>query len=199
MQMVFDLMDQLNRWIRNKNQETVRKRAELRRSRYQLKDVGSHPAVAALEFQRAKVESLLSMIDNELLSNAAFRCRAFARSLMSFEKEIVAKREQKKTEQELQPLYERLHEIYANLDEPDGMEGTSKLVISPSLDQQIRGHEMTGRWTSAQSCWEIKLQHEPNSLEPHLGLLRCLRNLGHNGSSASCSAFYAADNLGQMR
>ncbi|KAF8709080.1 UVSB PI-3 kinase, MEI-41 and ESR-1, partial [Rhizoctonia solani] len=179
-QTVFDLMDQLNRWIRNKNQEAVRKRSELRRGRHHVKDLSNHPAVATLEYQRAKVESLLSTIDNELLSNAAFRCRAFARSLMSFEKEIVAKREQQKTEQELQPLYERLHEIYANLDEPDGMEGVSKLVISPSLEQQIRGHEMTGRWTSAQSCWEIQLQQEPNNLEPHIGLLRCLRNLGHN-------------------
>ncbi|KAJ1308398.1 hypothetical protein OPQ81_004104 [Rhizoctonia solani] len=179
-QTVFDLMDQLNRWIRNKNQEAVRKRAELRRGRHNVRDLSGHPAVATLEYQRAKVESLLSTIDNELLSNAAFRCRAFARSLMSFEKEIVAKREQNKSEQELQPLYERLHEIYANLDEPDGMEGVSKLVISPSLEQQIRGHEMTGRWTSAQSCWEIQLQQEPNSLEPHIGLLRCLRNLGHN-------------------
>ncbi|CCO31653.1 ataxia telangiectasia and Rad3 related [Rhizoctonia solani AG-1 IB] len=179
-QTVFDLMDQLNRWIRNKNQEAVRKRSELRRGRHNVKDLAGHPAVATLEYQRAKVESLLSTIDNELLSNAAFRCRAFARSLMSFEKEIVAKREQQKTEQELQPLYERLHEIYANLDEPDGMEGVSKLVISPSLEQQIRGHEMTGRWTSAQSCWEIQLQQEPNNLEPHIGLLRCLRNLGHN-------------------
>ncbi|CAE6443988.1 unnamed protein product [Rhizoctonia solani] len=178
-QTVFDLMDQLNRWIRNKNQEAVRKRAELRRGRHQV-SIGGNPAVAALEYQRAKVESLLSTIDNELLSNAAFRCRAFARSLMSFEKEIVSKREKGKTEQELQPLYERLHEIYANLDEPDGMEGVSKLVISPSLEQQIRGHEMTGRWTSAQSCWEIQLQQEPNNLEPHIGLLRCLRNLGHN-------------------
>ncbi|CAE7142760.1 unnamed protein product [Rhizoctonia solani] len=178
-QTVFDLMDQLNRWIRNKNQEAVRRRAELRRGRQNTRDLG-HSAVAALEYQRAKVESLLSTIDNELLSNAAFRCRAFARSLMSFEKEIVSKREQGKTEQDLQPLYERLHEIYANLDEPDGMEGVSKLVITPSLEQQIRGHEMTGRWTSAQSCWEIQLQQEPNSLEPHIGLLRCLRNLGHN-------------------
>jgi serine/threonine-protein kinase ATR len=175
-------MDQLSRWIRNKNQEAVRKRAELRKGRYHLKDVSSHASVVALEYQRATVESLLSTIDNGLLSNAAFRCRAFARSLMSFEKEIVAKREQKKTELELQPLYERLHEIYANLDEPDGMEGSSKLVISPSLQQQIRGHEMTGRWTSAQSCWEMKLQQEPNSVEPHIGLLRCLRNLGHNGN-----------------
>ncbi|KAG8747053.1 serine/threonine-protein kinase M1 [Ceratobasidium sp. 414] len=177
-QTIFELMDHLSRWIRSKNQEVVRKRAELRKGR--ARDTAGQAMVALLDHQRAKAESLLSAIDTSLLSNAAFRCRAFARSLMSFEKEIVNRREQNKTEVELQPFYERLHEIYASLDEPDGMEGASKMIISPSLEQQIRGHEMTGRWTSAQSCWEIKLQQQPNSLEPHVGLLRCLRNLGHN-------------------
>ncbi|KAG9097745.1 serine/threonine-protein kinase M1 [Ceratobasidium sp. 370] len=177
-QTIFDLMDHLSRWIRSKNQEVVRKRAELRKGR--ARDTAGQAMVALLDHQRVKAESLLSAIDTSLLSNAAFRCRAFARSLMSFEKEIVNRREQNKTEVELQPFYERLHEIYASLDEPDGMEGASKMIISPSLEQQIRGHEMTGRWTSAQSCWEIKLQQQPNSLEPHVGLLRCLRNLGHN-------------------
>ncbi|KAG9127763.1 serine/threonine-protein kinase M1 [Ceratobasidium sp. 392] len=176
-QTIFDLMDDLSRWIRNKNQEVVRKRAELRKGR--ARDPSGQAAVATLDHQRAKAESLLSAIDNNLLSNAAFRCRAFARSLMSFEKEITNRREQNRTEVELQPFYERLHEIYASLDEPDGMEGASKMIISPSLEQQIRGHEMTGRWTSAQSCWEIKLQQQPDGLEPHVGLLRCLRNLGH--------------------
>jgi serine/threonine-protein kinase ATR len=174
-------MDHLSRWIRSKNQEVVRTRAEMRKGRYNSRDTSHRELVAVLDNQRARAESLLSAIDNGLLSNAAFRCRAFARSLMSFEKEIITRREQNKTEVELQPFYERLHEIYANLDEPDGMEGASKMVISPSLEQQIRGHEMTGRWTSAQSCWEIKLQQQPDSLEPHVGLLRCLRNLGHNG------------------
>lgn len=175
-------MDNLSRWIRSKNQEAVRKRAELRKGRQNARDTRGQQAIAALEEQRAKTESLLSMIDTGLLSNAAFRCRAFARSLMSFEKDIVVRRERKTSELELQPYYERLHEIYASLDEPDGMEGASKMVISPSLEQQIRGHEMIGRWTSAQSCWEIKLQKDSDSLEPHLGLLRCLRNLGHNGT-----------------
>ncbi|KAG8694478.1 serine/threonine-protein kinase M1, partial [Ceratobasidium sp. 395] len=177
-QTIFDLMDHLSRWTREKNKEVVAKRTELRRGR--ARDPSGQAAVALLNQQRVKAESLLSAIDNSLLSNAAFRCRAFARSLMSFEKEIINRKEQNKTEVELQPFYERLHEIYASLDEPDGMEGASKMIVSPSLEQQIRGHEMTGRWTSAQSCWEIKLQQQPNSLEPHVGLLRCLRNLGHN-------------------
>jgi serine/threonine-protein kinase ATR len=82
----------------------------------------------------------------------------------------------------LQPYYERMHNIYAELNEPDGMEGISTSIISPSIQHQIREHEMTGRWTSAQSCWEVQLQLHPEEPGSHLGLLRCLRNLGHYGT-----------------
>lgn len=59
------------------------------------------------------------------------------------------------------------------------MEGVSAFVISPSLEHQIREHESTGRWTSAQSCWEVRLQQSPDDPTLHVGLLKCLRNLGH--------------------
>jgi serine/threonine-protein kinase ATR len=61
------------------------------------------------------------------------------------------------------------------------MQGVSISVISPSLEHQIREHESVGRWTSAQSCWEVRLQQSPNDVQLHMGLLRCLRNLGHYG------------------
>ncbi|WFD29686.1 non-specific serine/threonine protein kinase [Malassezia sp. CBS 17886] len=79
----------------------------------------------------------------------------------------------------LQTYYETMHEIYAHLDDPDGMEGISTRVFAPSLEHQIREHESTGRWTDAQSCWEVELQQRPDDAHLHLGLLRCLRSLGH--------------------
>lgn len=92
------------------------------------------------------------------------------------------RRSQRRTDADLQPYYEYLHRIYADLDEPDGMEGVSAFIVSPSMDHQIREHESVGRWTSAQSCWEVKLQDNADNLELHLGLLRCLRSLGHYGT-----------------
>jgi serine/threonine-protein kinase ATR len=62
------------------------------------------------------------------------------------------------------------------------MEGISTKILSPSILHQIREHESTGRWTSAQSCWEVKLQQKPDDAANHVGLLRCLRNLGHYGT-----------------
>jgi serine/threonine-protein kinase ATR len=80
------------------------------------------------------------------------------------------------------PYYEGLHEIYTQLDQPDGMEGISTLILSPSLEHQIHQHKSTGHWTAAQSCWEVRLQQQPDNLDFHLRLLRCLRNLGHYGT-----------------
>lgn len=168
------LLDHLNKWVRIVRQDISTKKAETKRSR--SNQVGSQ-----LEEQLLRVDSILSSIDYNLMARAAFQCKAFARSLMNFERHIMALQEQSAQNPDLPEYYERLHEIYAHLDEPDGMEGVSSLILSPSLEHQIRQHENTGRWTAAQSCWEVRLQQAPDNVEFHLGLMRCLRNLGHYG------------------
>jgi serine/threonine-protein kinase ATR len=158
-QVIFDLLDHLSKWLR-------------------LQRVGRTDR----SNQTKIVDGVLSSIETELLANAALQSKAFARSLRSFERRIVQLRQEKRDNSELQTYFERLHQIYAELDEPDGMEGISTFVISPSLEHQIREHEETGRWTSAQSCWEVRLQQSPEDVTLHVGLLKCLRNLGHYGT-----------------
>ncbi|WWD19107.1 hypothetical protein CI109_103565 [Kwoniella shandongensis] len=155
-QVIFDLMDHLSKWLRL-NRVAKSDRTDITRI----------------------VEGVLSSIETELMANAALQSRAYARSLRSFEQRIVQLRREKRENTELQTYFERLHQIYSELDEPDGMEGVSAFVISPSLEHQIREHESTGRWTSAQSCWEVRLQQSPDDVSLHVGLLKCLRNLGH--------------------
>ncbi|KAF7789400.1 hypothetical protein EIP86_000344 [Pleurotus ostreatoroseus] len=155
-QTVFMILDHINGWVR-----------QIRLSTYTFQD------------KIIVIESLLTSINQTLMARAAFQCKAYARALMCFEQQIWEARNTPGQDATLQMYYERLHEIYAQLDEPDGMEGASTLILSPSLEHQIRQHESTGKWTSAQSCWEVNLQHDPDDLQAHLGLLRCLRNLGH--------------------
>ncbi|TFY78245.1 hypothetical protein EWM64_g5764 [Hericium alpestre] len=171
-QAVFMLLDHLNKWVRLVRLELGNKKADAKRSR-------ASPADTEMGEQLMRVDSILSSIDQDLMAKAAFKCKAYARSLMSFERHIGTLRDRNASNVEVQQCYERLHEIYANLDEPDGMEGVSTLILSPTLEHQIRQHESTGRWTSAQSCWELRLQQSPDNLDYHVGLLKCLRNLGH--------------------
>lgn len=180
-------MDHLSRWI-----TLARKRQQESKSRKKVKSKST--AEKELEAALLDVEGILQDIPHILVGQAALTCKAYARSLLNFESHIVAQRAQKDNvgDEKLQEYYENLHECYADLDEPDGMEGISTKIISPSVLHQIREHESTGRWTSAQSCWEVKLQQKPDEPANHVGLLRCLRNLGHYGeqptsSCASCS------------
>jgi serine/threonine-protein kinase ATR len=167
-QAVFMLMDHLNGWVRQMRQGALsqrRRQGEVRSEQEQL----------------LQVDSILSSINQNLVAKAALTCKAYARALMCFEQQLYTMSEVQPQSNVKIAAYETLHEIYAQLDEPDGMEGITALIVAPSLEHQIREHESTGRWTSAQSCWEVKLQSSPNDIKSHLGLLRCLRSLGHYG------------------
>ncbi|CBQ70513.1 related to serine-protein kinase atr [Sporisorium reilianum SRZ2] len=165
-QTLFNIMDHVGVWMRRKRQDLAR--------------TSRRPRVAqGGEEVLATVESIMQRISQELLAQASLQCKAYSRALLNFELRVRAMRSEGKGDHDLQGYYENMHRIYAHLDEPDGMEGISTRVISPSLEHQIREHESTGRWTSAQSCWEVELQQRPDDPELHLGLLRCLRNLGH--------------------
>ena len=175
------LFDHLNLWIRTTRQDLLnQKETDSKRS---SRNSTSSASLARSAEQLVRVDSILSNIDHSLMEKAASQCKAYARALMNLEYQIRMQRDDDASVDDLQRHYERLHELYALLEEPDGMEGVSPLILSPSLEHQIREHESTGRWTSAQSCWEVRLQHDPDNLEYHLGLLRCLRNLGHYGTS----------------
>lgn len=146
------------------------------------------PKSKSLEDRHRIVESLMTNIDHSLMAQAAFKCRQYARALMSLEQRAQEMLHRIPVDEGLlQVDYDKMHELYANLDEPDGMNGISSMVLSPTLEHQIREHESTGRWTSAQSCWEVSLQQNPDNLESQIGLLKCLRNLGHFGNSPSIS------------
>jgi serine/threonine-protein kinase ATR len=172
-------MDHISKWLRHQRMDITRRRKEAQKA-------GNTNMTALDEATRklASVDGVISSIETKLTAQAALQCRAYARSLLNFEQRIVALRHSGVPESaaECQDHFEHLHQIYASLDEPDGMEGISSKVLVPSLEHQIREHESTGKWTSAQSCWEVQVQDSPDDLNLHLGLLRCLRNLGHYGT-----------------
>ncbi|KAF8338841.1 uncharacterized protein EI90DRAFT_2908515 [Cantharellus anzutake] len=167
-QTVFHLLDHMCTWIRVARRHITEKERRSRNS-------GS----SDLEMQVMAVESMISSLDQELLATAALNCKSYARALMTIEQVIQSRSAVGTKNDQLQSYLERLHLIYAHLDEPDGMEGVSTKILSPSLEHEIREHESTGRWTSAQSCWEVRLQQSPDDVDLHIGLLKCLRNLGH--------------------
>ncbi|MBW0473796.1 hypothetical protein O181_013511 [Austropuccinia psidii MF-1] len=188
-QTIFGLMDHFSCWLRDRHkaQASIAEAGGFKR-----KDASTSSDVAA-----TRVQSIIAEISQELIASAALYCKDHARALLNCEQQVLQLKGVNEatvqslageTDRKLPPqddlikYYEKAHEIYAAIDEPDGMEGISAKITVPSILHQIREHESTGRWTSAQSCWEVELQRQPDELRSHLGLLRCLRNLGHYDS-----------------
>lgn len=110
----------------------------------------------------------------------SFECQSYARALFYWEQHIRQKRDAA-SEDEMTPLYERLQHIYTQIDEPDGIEGISTKLPVLNHDQQILEHRKAGRWTAAQSWYELLLCEKPDDLEIQTNLLTCLKESGQHG------------------
>lgn len=177
------VLDHLSRWVRLTRQEIAEQQAaEKAEGKKRVKRQHS-----AKSERLVRVESILDSLDHSLVADAALKCKVYARALMNYERHLRTLKENS-SKVDCSTYYDRLHEIYARLDEPDGMEGISTLILAPSLEHQIRQHESTGDWTAALTCWEMKLQSSSEDLSLHLGLVDCLQNLGHHGKCSQSAA-----------
>lgn len=78
-------------------------------------------------------------------------------------------------------LLEQLQDIYTQIDEPDGLEGISAHLHVLDINQQILSHKKAGRYTAAQTWYEIKLAEEPDNIDVQIDLLNCLKQSGQHG------------------
>ncbi|KAJ3030097.1 UNVERIFIED_CONTAM: serine/threonine-protein kinase M1 [Siphonaria sp. JEL0065] len=178
-QTIFQLIDYLTVWIRSRRRDMGKSRAQQRKSTG--KHIGADEADDDSDMIRQRVASFLSGIPTVLMAEASYRSKSYARALLHYEQHIRTEKKIKSAE-EMQPAYGFLQQIYSHMEEPDGIEGFSSIFLNPTLDQQILEHESAGRWTSAQTCYEICLQNNSEEVKLHTGLINCLKNLGHLGT-----------------
>src|SRR5438046_557473 len=109
----------MSRWIQEKKGQLS---AGSRRSRAsQAKEEAeavSHPRIR-------HVEEIINSVPAEIISRRAVECGSYARALFHWEQYIRQCRGTSPPQAELEPLFERLQEIYTQIDEPDGIEGIS--------------------------------------------------------------------------
>ncbi|KAI5778912.1 hypothetical protein EDC01DRAFT_672633 [Geopyxis carbonaria] len=123
------------------------------------------------------VEQILNAIPPDLMGKRSVELKSYARALLYTERHIRKVRTES-GDYEKEPLYEDLQRIYAHIDEPDGMEGISSKIISLDLEQQALEHRKAGRWTAAQSWYEMQLQKKPHDFELQADLIACLKDAG---------------------
>ncbi|KAH0566290.1 hypothetical protein GP486_000316 [Trichoglossum hirsutum] len=178
---VFQVLDYLSRWMQEKKKQIASSGRILtakKSGNVQADENGSNP-----EVQVRRVEQILSMIPADVISRRAVECKSYSRALFHWEMYIRQERENTRAsdrEVQLEPLFERMQEIYTQIDEPDGIEGISAHLHVLNIDQQILEHRKAGRWTAAQSWYELLLAENPDNVDTQVNLLTCLKESGQH-------------------
>ena len=131
------------------------------------------------------VEHFLGRVPAKTLSQRAIDCKSFARALFHWEDYIREQRAQNISSDQMELLYQRLQDIYSQIDEPDGIEGISAHMNVITVDQQMLEHRKAGRWTAVQSWYELELNEEPDNPDVQFSLLTSLKESGQYGVSLS--------------
>lgn len=134
------------------------------------------------------VEAVLNKIPAEIISSRAVACKSYARALFYWEQYIRQRKDsaiQNSEQLDTEPLYQKLQDIYTQIDEPDGIEGISAHLQVLSMDQQVIEHHKAGRWTAVQSWYELLLNEQPGNIDIQVNLLNSLRESGQYGILSS--------------
>lgn len=163
-------MDYLSRWKQAKQEVSA-----------EASKRGNTDKVDLCETEIGFVTSVLNMLPAEVIARRAVECKSYSRALFYWEQHIRQVRKADTDVDTTNTLLERLQDIYTQIDEPDGIEGISAHLHVLDIDQQILGHRKAGRWTAAQSWYEIQLAEDPSNVDVQVNLLTCLKESGQHG------------------
>ncbi|RDA91201.1 hypothetical protein CP533_4836 [Ophiocordyceps camponoti-saundersi (nom. inval.)] len=130
----------------------------------------------------SSIQGILDEIPAELIAQRAIDCNEFARALFHLEQHAQKLEQSKREPDDRVHLLERLQHIYANIDEPDGLEGISAHLPALDIKQQILSHKKAGRWSTAQTWYEMQLAEKPDDVDLQLDLLQCFKQAGQHGA-----------------
>ncbi|CAG2102094.1 unnamed protein product [Medioppia subpectinata] len=106
------------------------------------------------------VEYFLNNISTKDLSDLAFKCNAYSRSLRYLEEYV------KTDEMVFQEAIPMFQEIFLRLDEPDSVVGcNSKRIGRPNINERILTHEAMGQIQEAMLCCAKAVEHNPSDLK----------------------------------
>ncbi|KAF4435407.1 putative UVSB PI-3 kinase [Fusarium austroafricanum] len=128
----------------------------------------------------AQVQEALDLIPAELISQRAAHCNEYARALFHLEQHAQKMEQRKREPGERTRVLQKLQDIYANVDEPDGLDGISAHLQVLDINQQILSHRKAGRWTAVQNWYEMQLAENPANTDVQIDLLHCLKQAGQH-------------------
>lgn len=176
---VFQVLDYLSKFLQEKKKGLAAARSVAARSARPMAEMEEQTYLSQISL----VEHVLSKIPPQVISRRAVECGSYARALFHWEQHMRTMRERpnsRKFADDKEGLYQRLQDIYSQIDEPDGIEGISTYIHVLKPEQQVLEHRRAGRWAAAQSWYELRLKDQPDDLDLHVDLLQCLKHAGQH-------------------
>ncbi|KAF2431255.1 hypothetical protein EJ08DRAFT_649062 [Tothia fuscella] len=177
---VFQVLDYLSRWLQAKKKTLHEALSGNQRANQIPAEFDEIQETSHI----SSVEGVLAAIPADVISRRAVQCRSFSRALFHWEQHIRQTVERAGSQREvanMEDQFKHLQQIYAQIDELDGIEGISTKLQILDPEQQVLEHKRAGRWTAAQSWYELSLAESPNDQSLQLELLTCLKSAGHYG------------------
>ncbi|KAL8243599.1 hypothetical protein R6Q59_009857 [Mikania micrantha] len=168
-QSVFDCLDYLSLWLQDSRKQSALLSAKARVDRG-VRD----PALDRLLAQMQIIESVVGMIPPQIITQKALECKSYARALFHQEQYVMTQKEPCDAD------YRRLQDIYAQIDEPDGIEGFSAQMKFLDIESEVMEHKKAGRWQAAQSWYEMQLTERPSNIDIQINLMQCLKESGQH-------------------
>lgn len=160
------------RWVQSKRAAIDSARKDARKDPRRAVDKGN------LDYIQAQLDA----IPPQSISRCAVQCNDYARSLLYLEQHALKLEHRDSRPGERTALLQDMQRMYANIDEPDGLEGISAHLPVLDIHNQILSHKKAGRWAAAQTWYEMQLAEQPDNLDVQIDLLNCLKQAGQHGA-----------------
>ncbi|KAI4730691.1 hypothetical protein E4T49_01590 [Aureobasidium sp. EXF-10728] len=185
---VFAVLDYMSKWLQEKKRTMAAYRTAALRAGHAPSEIEEAKDIGQIE----SVESVINSIPADIIAQRAMECGSYARALFHWESYIrsESRRQTNQNAKEHDAMFQRLHSIYSQIDEPDGLDGISAHLNILSPEQQAFQHQRTGRWSAAQSWYEFELVKEPYNASRQIDLLSCLRESGQHDQVLRYASFY---------
>ncbi|KIX02531.1 uncharacterized protein Z518_08472 [Rhinocladiella mackenziei CBS 650.93] len=165
-QTVFEILDYISTWHQQKRKQYALALAKSDRGY-------TDPLLESSAAQIRNIEKVLEQIPPDILARRALECKSYSRALFHWEQHI-----RKLKADDIEAELRRLQDIYAQIDEPDSVEGISSRIHVLDIEQQVLEHKKAGRWTAAQSWYEMQLVSHPDDVDVQKNLMDCLKESG---------------------
>ncbi|ETN46988.1 uncharacterized protein HMPREF1541_01178 [Cyphellophora europaea CBS 101466] len=168
-QSIFEVLQYLSRYLQSRRKNFSVHASKNDRTALEV-------AMQVAQEQIKAVEHLIDQIPPDLISQRAIECKSYSRALFHWEQHIRKSGSVQTRDSDLA----RLQDIYAQIDEPDGIEGISAQMNFVDVEGRVLEHKKAGRWTTAQGWYQMQIVDRPDDIDLQKNLMQCLRESGQH-------------------